>query len=313
MVYNINLVKNPKVIAALNAVLGALVALSLFLFVRGIVSGPKKTNAKKTVTSESKEFRSRRSLMDYAQILRNNPFGFAAGELKPLIAQPKQETPLMSASDLTLIGTVAGAKGSSYAILIDKKGTQEVFKAGQSVFGYGILETVKKDRVYITSGDMPVEVLLSDLIFNKDTARQGEPSATMPAGGRGGRKARGEAGAQAETSSIAKRTAEGAYAVDRQRIVKAMENMGDIMTDARFIPNIVEGSAKGFILNEVKGGGLFHSLGLQNGDVLLSVNDFDISSPESALQAFTALKGMDRVQLNVIRDGSNTTLTYQLK
>lgn len=309
-----NLVKNPKFVAALNAVLGALVVLSLFLFVRGIVSGPKKTHAGKTVTSESKAFRSRQSLMDYARILRNNPFGFTAGELKPLIAQTKQETPSMSASDLTLIGTVAGAKGSSYAILIDKKGTQEVFKAGQNVFGYGILDTVQKDRVYITTGDMPVEVLLSDLIFNKDTARQDEPSTPMPAGGgHGGRKARGEAGAQAETSSIAKRTAEGAYAVDRQRIVKAMENMGDVMTDARFIPNIVEGAAKGFILNEVKGGGLFHSLGLQNGDVLLSVNDFDISSPESALQAFTALKGMDRVQLNVIRDGSNTTLTYQLK
>ncbi len=313
MVYSIDLVKNPKVIAVLNAVLGALVVLSLFLFVRGIVSGPKKTHAGKTVTSESKEFRTRQSLMDHARILRNNPFGFAAGELKPLIAQPKQETQSMSASDLTLIGTVAGAKGSSYAILIDKKGTQEVFKAGQNVFGYGILETVKKDRVYITSGDTPVEVLLSDLIFNKDAARQGEPSAIMPGGGHGGRKARGEAGAQADPSSIAKRTAEGAYAVDRQRIVKAMENMGDVMTDARFIPNIVEGAAKGFILNEVKGGGLFHSLGLQNGDVLLSVNDFDISSPESALQAFTALKGMDRVQLNVIRDGSNTTLTYQLK
>ena len=298
----------------MNAVLGAFVAIALFMLVRDIFSGSKKAQAGKIVTSESKEMRSRHSLMDYAPILRNNPFGFAAGELKPLTAQPKKEPPSMSATDLTLIGTVAGAKESSYAILIDKTGTQEVFKAGQSVFGYGILDKVEKDRVYITSGDMPVEVLLSDLIFNKDTARQAEPSTPMPTGGQGGRRARGEAMGQAEPStSIARKTAEGAYAVDRNRILKAMENMGDVMTDARFIPNIVEGAAKGFILNEVKGGGLFHSLGLQNGDVLLSVNDFDISSPESALQAFTALKGMDRVQLNVIRDGSNTSLTYQLR
>ncbi|MBI5237528.1 MAG: hypothetical protein HY887_03795 [Deltaproteobacteria bacterium] len=298
----------------MNAVLGALVALSLFFFVRNMVSGSKKAPTGNPVTSESKEIRSRHSLTDYAPILRNNPFGFAAGELKPLTAQPQHEAPSISAADFTLIGTVAGAKESSYAILIDKGGTQEIFKAGENVFGYGILETVKKDRVYITAGDMPVEVLLSDVIFNKDTVRRDEPSTSMPRDKHGGRRARGDAIGQAEPStSIAKRTAEGAYAVDRQRIIKAMENMGDVMTDARFIPNIVEGAAKGFILNEVKGGGLFNSLGLQNGDVLLSVNDFDISSPEAALQAFTALKGMDRVQLNVIRDGSNTTLTYQLR
>ncbi len=220
----------------------------------------------------------------------------------------------MPLTDLTLIGTVSGARESGYAILIDKKGTQEVFKTGQSVFEYGILDKVQKDRVHIISGGVPVELLLSDVIFTKDAARQGEPSASTPRDRPDGRRARVDAAGQAEPpASMAKRTADGAYAVDRQRIIRAMENMGDVMTDARFIPNIVEGSAKGFILNEVKGGGLFHSLGLQNGDVLLSVNDFDISSPESALQAFTALKGMDRVQLNVIRDGSNTTLTYQLR
>src|SRR3989338_2134488 len=126
MTYNMDLVRNPKVLVALNAVLGALVVISLFFFVRGMFPGSKKALAAKSVTTKSKETRSRQSLMDYAPILSNNPFGFVAGELKPLTAQPQQAAPSMPLTDLTLIGTVAGAKESSYAILIDKRGTQEV-------------------------------------------------------------------------------------------------------------------------------------------------------------------------------------------
>jgi len=52
---------------------------------------------------------------------------------------------------------------------------------------------------------------------------------------------------------------------------------------------------------------------LQDGDVLLRINEYDISNPERALQAFTALKGMERVQVDLIRSGSRMTMTYQIK
>jgi general secretion pathway protein C len=79
------------------------------------------------------------------------------------------------------------------------------------------------------------------------------------------------------------------------------------------MPNIVDGKQKGFVLSEVKAGGIYQSLGLQNGDILLRINEYTISSPEAALQTFTALKGMDRVQLDIIRNGAKMTMTYQIK
>ena len=85
------------------------------------------------------------------------------------------------------------------------------------------------------------------------------------------------------------------------------------MTDARFVPNFINGRQQGFELREVKPGGIYSSLGLQNGDVLLRINEFTISNPESALQAFTALKGIDRAQLDIIRGGSRMTMTYQIR
>jgi type II secretory pathway component PulC len=52
---------------------------------------------------------------------------------------------------------------------------------------------------------------------------------------------------------------------------------------------------------------------LQDEDVLLRINEFSIDKPESALQAFTALKGMDRIQLDIVRDGAKASLTYQMR
>jgi general secretion pathway protein C len=86
-----------------------------------------------------------------------------------------------------------------------------------------------------------------------------------------------------------------------------------MMTDARLKPNIMNGKEEGFVLSEVKSGGIYQSLGLQDGDVLLRINDYDISNPEKALQAFTALKGMERVQVDLMRGGSRLTMTYQIK
>jgi general secretion pathway protein C len=86
-----------------------------------------------------------------------------------------------------------------------------------------------------------------------------------------------------------------------------------MMTDARLRPNLVNGKEEGFVLSEVRPGGIYHSLGLQDGDVLLRINEYDVSNPEKALQAFTALKGMERVQIDLIRAGSKMTMTYQIK
>ncbi len=45
----------------------------------------------------------------------------------------------------------------------------------------------------------------------------------------------------------------------------------------------------------------------------MRINEYDISDPERALQAFTALRGLDRIQLDLIRNGAKMTMTYQIK
>ncbi len=280
-------IKKKGAVQAVNGLIGLLILFAALLFTRDLISltlTPKGQPAK-----SEKKIRGpvKRQFQDYAALMKNNPFGFPAGELKPISAS---SGPSISQSDLALIGTIAGRTDRSYAIFLDKTGKQEIFKVGANVLGLGTLKKVDRDSVVIVSNGRDIKVPFSDITDIKEI-KGGTPAA----------------------SGLGKRTGESSYLIDQQRIQQALERPDQLMTDARFIPNMAEGRQQGFVLRELKPGGLYQSLGLQNGDVLLRINEYSISSPDTALQAITALKGIDRAQLDIIRNGAKMTMTYQIR
>ena len=285
-----SLLSDRRVVLAINAALGLLLIIAALLAARNITSGllsPKKRVVREAQKAEPAKAR---AFEDYAPILRDNPFGPPAGELTQLSAAASQAGGV-AAIDITLIGTVAGTRKFSYAIFADKAGKQEVFAVGDPVFGIGSLKEVRKDSVVIDSAGKPIEIELSD-VTKVELAK---------------------AGAAAGQPGFATRTGELTYTIDQQRVQQAIDNPRQIMTDARLLPNMVSGKQEGFTINEVKAGGIYSSLGLQNGDILLRINELEISSPEAALQAFTALRGLDRIQLDIMRGGAKMTLSYQIR
>jgi general secretion pathway protein C len=79
------------------------------------------------------------------------------------------------------------------------------------------------------------------------------------------------------------------------------------------LPSQKDGKVEGFRASEVKPSGVFAMIGIKNGDVLLRLNDFPIDSPDKALQSFIALKGQNRLKLDMIRDGRPTTFNYDIR
>lgn len=282
----------------LNVVIGIVLILSSIFLIRDIVSNyfeKEKTlkedmpSSTDTGTSQRKSLRldPEKQFAEYSSILKNNPFGFQGGELRPLASSGNT---LAWQTDIVLIGTVVGPKELSYAVFKDSSGLQEIFKVGESVLGIGALYSVKKDKVLVRQGGKTVDILLEDVKVKE---------VKKPVSG--------------GASLFAQKIGRDTYIVDQRKIQQAISNPSQMMTDARLRPNLNSGKEEGFILSEVKSGGIYHSLGLQNGDVLLRINEYDISNPERALQAFTALKGLERVQIDLIRGGSKMTMTYQIK
>ncbi|MEW6214363.1 MAG: type II secretion system protein N [Nitrospirota bacterium] len=282
-----HLLQNTRLISLINASIGLLFIIAILFLVRDVVSISFSPEEKVIKPGGKAQDVIKHELQDYAVILKDNPFGFAAGELKPISSA---STAISNVVDVSLIGTVSGPRSLSYAIFMDKTGKQEVFRIGNSIFGLGILKKVEKERVFINVGGKNTEIPLSDITTIKEVK-----------------------GSETTSQAFARKTGESTYTIDQRRVQHAIENPNQIMTDARLLPNIVEGRQEGFVLREVKPGGIYQSLGLQNGDVLLRINEYNISNPETALQALTALKGMDRVQLDIIRNGAKMTMTYQIR
>ena len=299
-----------KLLSFLNIfLLAALVAAGL-LFARDAVilalKGGTADGAAENRAAAPAERGARKPLEAYAPIVSDNVFGMPPGKLTALSAGKAAgpgpaEAPKL---DVTVLGTVAWSDGFGYAIVAEGSGDQQVYRAGQYLKGGGVLSKVYKDRITIKSGGRETDVPLVEVAPVKEVSRPASrPSA----------RAEQPADAAAGLQGFARKTADNAYLVDRDAVEAALQDPRQIMTDARLLPNTVEGKQEGFVIREVRPGGVYDKLGLENGDVLLRVNEFSISDPETALQVFTALRGMERVELDVLRNGSRMTLTYTIR
>ena len=232
-------------------------------------------------------------LAAYGIILEKGLFGKATeGTLTPITQAAAGKVPASTArKDLLLLGTAIGSYRETFA-LIQKLSSKEerVFRLGDKVFDIGTLVSVKKEMIEILAGNERIKVLTPTSAAEEDKA--GVPP---PAGG------------------LASQVGAGSYVIDQRALNAALDNIGQAMTDARLLPSMKDGKVEGFKATEVKPAGIFGMVGINNGDVLLRINDFPIDSPDKAIQSFVALKGQSRIKLDLIRDGHPVTFNYDIR
>jgi general secretion pathway protein C len=294
-------IKNLRFI---NYFFAALLLAAILLLTRDVITTtvfrkqPKLL--KKATNSSVQATLPKKSLMQYSPILEKNPFG-SPMELHPISVSQTggQETGDASLSNLVLYGPAVGSKNFGYAIFEDKsqaQGRQELFSVGEHVFGYGILKKIHRSSVEIerNAGTFTVTI----------------PDETVIESGYGQELSRETPQAQ---SSFARQVGEREYILDSRKIQQSLDNPEQILTDARLLPNIKDGRQEGFSISEVVPGGIYHSLGLRNGDILLRINGLEISNPEVAIQAISALKGMNNINLDIMRNNQNMSMNYRIK
>jgi len=235
-------------------------------------------------------------LLASSPILAKGLFGPATrGMLAPLVApspQKGQANQPVSQGDLILLGTALGSFRETFA-LIQKNSTREerVFRLGDRVFEAGQLVSVHKEFAEILSGGQRVKILTP--------TAPASTSLSQPV--------------QGQSAGLATQTGSGSYVIDQRALNSALDNIGQAMTDARLLPSVKDGKVEGFRASEVRPGGIFATVGIKNGDVLLRVNDFPIDSPEKAIQSFASLKGQSRIRLDLVRDGQPSTFNYDIR
>lgn len=248
-------------------------------------------------------------------IFARNPFDSTQGPLHrpeaepevvedqgPLDAQDPMNAPTCDGVKLLVVVASTDPDWSFASFQVGGEGKNVLRRRGQDVSGKNV-EFIGWDRAFLSSGKSLCQAQLfkpgapEAPIAAPAPAASGAPGTLDPGIAKGIRK-----------------VSATEYDIDRSVVDKILENQAELMKTARIIPDKEGDKVKGVRMFGIKSGSLLSLLGMENGDRLQTINGFDVSSPEKALEAYARLRaGADKLQVQINRRGTDTNLDYNIK
>lgn len=196
---------------------------------------------------------------------------------------------LGAASKIRLIGVVFGTQRGVFAI-VEELATkrQALYRLHDQIPDIGEVSEIQRDGILLRSGE------LEELLELSPTEKAVASAAASPAV------------PQAAGASIRK-------IVDRREVEQAMADLPKLLTQARAVPYVVNGTPSGYRLDYVAPASFYERIGIQYGDVVQRVNGVDVRDPSSMLSLFQQLKNERMVKVDLVRNNQKTTVTYELR
>ena len=117
----------------------------------------------------------------------------------------------------------------------------------------------------------------------------------------------------AEKSAARIRKLDAGHAeIPRAAVDEILANPMAFGRGARVLPSAKGGVANGFKIYAVKPGSIFARVGLTNGDTLTAIDGHPLDTVDRALEAYSALRTANRIELGVIRRGTPFTLVITI-
>ncbi len=258
-------------------------------------------------------------------ILERNPFDSVTGPLnKPLVAE--LEDGGMAGSDAApvafdmsdpknapvcegvkvLIIAASPDPDWSFAALAGADGKSILRRRGGDAGSGKVVEFVGWDTVWLngTGGRCQSKMFSPEPVAVKEKP----PAAAAPPPAPGG-----PGGVDPSISKGIQKLSANEFNIDRAVVDKILENQAELMRQARIVPEQENGKMVGIRLFGVRPDTLLGVLGMSNGDRLQTINGFDMTSPEKALEAYARLRTADHLTVQVNRGGQNMNLDYNIK
>jgi general secretion pathway protein C len=110
-----------------------------------------------------------------------------------------------------------------------------------------------------------------------------------------------------------KKISDSQFQIDRNLLEKVLGDTNLLARSARIVPNVVDGKSNGFKLYAIRPNSIYGVIGLQNGDTVHSINGYDMSSPDKALEVYTKLRHASHLSLTMTRRGVDQTMDYSIR
>ncbi|HXW83489.1 MAG TPA: type II secretion system protein GspC [Candidatus Binataceae bacterium] len=211
---------------------------------------------------------------------------------------------------LHLIGISQLTLGSPFAIIEDQNGEQAVWRQGDEIPDAGKLSSVEATRVLIEHDNKLVALELPVERPEEEPAASvaGRFSMGIPLT----RMSETDSSSELDQDIDVEETAPGRYAVKRSDIKMALRHTADLMTQIHATPNMENGHPNGLTISEIEPGSVFEDLGLQDGDILTSIDGRPLTNPSTAISMLSSLPSRPSVEVTVMRDGTPTQLHYDI-
>lgn len=161
------------------------------------------------------------------------------------------------------------------------------------------------DRVWLTNGS--ARCMLE--IGGKVTAKA--PGLTDTGTPAAGKAKKGKV--PKEIADKIHKVSETEFNVERSVVDSILENQSELMKSARIVPEKEGDKVVGIRLFGIRQDSLLGTLGLENGDRLSSINGFEMSDPQKALEAYSKLRTADRLTVSVNRHGKPMNIDFNIK
>jgi general secretion pathway protein C len=187
---------------------------------------------------------------------------------------------------IALLGTVVGGQQDGFAVIEEvAKRKQGLYRVGDSVEG-ATVRRILRGKVILRVNDKD-EVLA----MKEETASRGEPQ--YPSG----------PSAEKESTVVVKRT----------EVDESLKNVHQLLSQVRIRPHFTDGVADGLAVSNIKPGSLFARMGLRNGDIVQGLNGRNIQTPDDVMEVYQRLKSGSRITVQVMRDGEEKIINYQIR
>jgi general secretion pathway protein C len=264
-------------------------------------------------------------------ILRRNIFDSVTGDLTATgeaTAEEPTEEVAEPTGELDLSATYPTCSGSSrlvgafvihnrpedsFAAVTDASGATLLYQQGMNVTDREVAAIRPQSVIFNDSGRY---CQLGILVEEEQVATAPTRPAAQPATPERPNQA-GSSGisgiSSEELDSNISRISDTQYSVNRSLVDRLITNQAALMRTARVIPHEEGGQVVGVKLYGIRRSSLLGRLGVQNGDMVRTINGFDMTSPDTALQAYARLREADRITINLVRRGQPMTMDYQIR
>ena len=307
-----NVVESPSYYIKKFSWLGNLLGITLIAYFSASIF----TNAlalKLTTTPQMSTFRSRgtqgiqtldekKDLSYYFVITERNLFNSQSSSLADALASisgPVSESKLK----VKLIGTVEGPPEFAFAIVRDESNQQtKVYRIGDKILDIAPVLRIERNRIVILHEGRQEALVIYEEITGP-VAQVSTPQVSAPRG----------PGSPPFSAPDVRMLSPNRYEVDKRGFDQQMSNIGPLLTQARVVPNLVDGKISGYRIFSIVPDSLYAKIGLREGDIIERVNGAEISTPESALQLFQRFRNESRFQVDLVRDGRKESLSYTIR